>query len=112
MKQKIYFLPAILLILLGALHYGCEEEADEICQSFDAQCDSPELATTCCADDQCYYEYKGKKYENDAAGMEALIADMCGTDDETTAGIVQIEARLKEQTQKLMAEARASVICR
>ncbi len=112
MKTKIYFLPAMLLFLLGAVQYGCEEEADEICQSFDAQCDSPQLATTCCTDDQCYYEYNGKKYKNDADGMEELIADMCGSDDQqTTASVAKIEARLNEQTQKLMAEARASIIC-
>lgn len=110
MKKKIYLLPAFLLALLGAVHYGCEKEAEEICQSFDAQCNSPELATTCCTDDQCYYEYDGKRYENDADGMEDLIADMCGTDDEQTA-TAKIEARLHEQTRKLMAEARASMIC-
>lgn len=102
MKKKIYLLPAFLLALLGAIHYGCEKEAEEICQSFDAQCNSPELATTCCTDDQCYYEYDGKRYENDADGMEGLIADMCGTDDEQTA-TAKIEARLHRQTQKLMA---------
>ena len=113
MKNKIYFLPALLLIMLGAIQYGCKEEADEICQSFDAECNSPELATTCCTDDQCYYEYNGERYENDAAGMEQLIAAMCGTDEEqATASTQSIQLRLEKQTQKLMAEVRASMICR
>jgi len=111
MKKKIYFIPLMLLIILGAVQYGCKEEADEICQSFDAQCGAMDLATTCCTDDKCYYEYEGERYENDAAGMQELIAVMCDTNDETSASVLEIKSRLKAQTEELIAEARASVIC-
>ncbi len=109
--KKVYYFPLLLLVILGAVQYGCKEEADEICQSFDAQCGSAVPATTCCTDDECYYEFNGKKYANDADGMDALIADMCGTGNETSASSRGIKERLKVQTLELMAEARASVIC-
>ena len=109
----MFFLPIMMLALFGAIQYGCEEEADEICQSFDAQCNAPDMAITCCTDAECYYEYEGVSYPNDQEGMADLIAAMCGTDeeDETTASVIEIEARLKAQTQKLLAEARSDAIC-
>jgi hypothetical protein len=111
MNKKIYFIPIVLLAILGAVQYGCKEEADEICQSFSAECGAVDMATTCCTDAKCYYEYEGKLYDNDAEGMEDLIADMCPADNETSASVVEIKSRLKSQTEELIAEARASVIC-
>lgn len=113
MKKKIFYLPLILLGIFGAVQYGCQEEDEEICESFDANCDAPDLATTCCTDDVCYYEYNGKKYEDTEAGMADLIADMCGTGDTqaTNVSVDEIKHKLKSQTKRLMAEARAAVIC-
>ncbi len=108
---KIYFVPLLLLTILGAVQYGCKEEADEICQSFDAECGSLERATTCCTDNECFYEYDGERYKDDDEGMKELIAVMCNTDDDTSASVIEIKSRLKAQTEELIAEARASVLC-
>ncbi|PWE00135.1 hypothetical protein [Marinilabilia rubra] len=113
MKKKIFYLPLILLSILGAIQVGCQEEDEEICESFDANCDAPNLATTCCTDDVCYYEYNGKKYEDTASGETELIADMCGTGETQAVNVntEDLKMKLKSQTKRLMAEARAAVIC-
>ena len=118
MKKKMYYLPLILLALFGAIQYGCQEEADEICEQTppedvkNEQCkDVEESFTTCCTDNECYYLYKGERYETNE--MLQLITEMCGPqEDETSASVIEIEAKLKAQTQKLLSEARADAICR
>jgi len=113
MKKKLFYLPLVLLSILGAIQYGCQEDEEEICESFDANCDAPDLATTCCTDDVCYYEYNGEKYEDTDAGMAQLIEDMCVTGETQAVNISteDIKLKLKSQTKRLMAEARAAVIC-
>jgi hypothetical protein len=112
MKKKIYFLPLALLALFGTVQYGCQEEPEEICESFDAQCGAPIPATSCCTENNCYYEYDGEAYPDTDEGTANLIADMCGGDDEqTSAKVFSIKEELKAQTQRLLAEARADAVC-
>jgi hypothetical protein len=114
MKKKVFYLPLILLAILGSIQFGCSDDDDgEICESFDAQCDAPDLATYCCTDNTCHYEYKGKTYDNSESGMDDLIADMCGiSDKQASAKTEEIKALLKAKTEKLFAEVRSSVICK
>jgi hypothetical protein len=112
MKKKVFYLPFILLAILGIIQFGCNDDDGEICESFDAECDATDLATYCCTDNTCHYEYEGKTYDNSDSGMEALISDMCGiSDKQTNAKVMEIKARLKARTEKLLAEVRSSVIC-
>ncbi len=121
MKNKLSYLPFFLLIVFGLVHYGCEEESDEICELIPKieYCQAPDLATACCTENECYYEYEGKTYrfkdgdkEGEDKAMADLIADMCGIEDDGNQSVVlEMKTRLKAQTDRLLIEARASVIC-
>jgi len=71
MKRTAFSL-AILVFTFFSLLSGCTTTPDESCEQ-DEIC-AGKLVTACCTATECYYEYNGVKYGDDAASMALLAA--------------------------------------
>lgn len=72
MKKAKFFLPIILLGLFIAFISGCTTTPTESCEQ-DEIC-TGKTVTACCTDTNCYYEYNGVKYGDDAESKAKLAA--------------------------------------
>lgn len=112
MRKNILFLPLLLLGILFFITNACEkDEEGDVCESFDAQCGAPDLATACIDEnDNSYYTYNGKRYDcngddcDDA--MEQLLKDMCP--DISYERMQELQISLSNLTLKLMNEVRVT----
>ena len=108
MKKSLFIVPLAIIGIIMLVAISCEKDPEEICESFDAECGAPELATVCCTDDICYFTYQGKRYdcedEECSDGMEELLQDMCGV--ALAVDKKNMQVRLQELTHRLREEAR------
>lgn len=72
MKKTAFYLPAFLLVLFFAFISGCETVPQETCEQ-DEICVGKSV-TACCSDSNCYYEYNGVQYGDDAQSLANLAA--------------------------------------
>ncbi|HRX12849.1 MAG TPA: hypothetical protein P5210_14405 [Draconibacterium sp.] len=74
MKKAAFYLPAFVFGLLLVIISGCTTTPVENCEQ-DEIC-TGKTVTACCNEDECYYEFNGVKYGNDAASMAKLATDL------------------------------------
>ena len=70
MKRAAFYLPAILLGIFLVFISGCSTTPEETCEQ-DEIC-TGKTVTACCNEVECYYEFNGVKYGDDAESMTSL----------------------------------------
>ena len=90
MKRTPFYLSVFILGIFVALISACEITPEESCEE-DEIC-AGKTVTVCCDEIECYYEYNGVKYGDDAASLERLANDLgC-----TYTGIAAYETEIKD----------------
>ncbi len=74
MKRATFYLSVLFLGVFIAIVSGCTTTPTESCEE-DEIC-SGKKVTACCSDTECYYEYNGVKYGDDAASLAKLTTDL------------------------------------
>lgn len=72
MKKTAFYLQVFLLGLFLTFTSGCETTPLESCEQ-DEIC-AGKIVTACCTELECYYEFNGVKYGDDAESMARLAA--------------------------------------
>ncbi len=118
MKLKL-----IAFALLGALFMASctESESDEFCENPDAVCpdDTAIEASSCCTDQQCYWQYNGTTYncdgDNCTSVINQIVADACvasaNGEQLNVEDIEVLKLQMRAVTQKLLVEARGAAGC-
>lgn len=72
MKKATFYLPVFLLGIFLIFVSGCETTPAETCEQ-DEIC-SGKKVTACCTATNCFYEYNGVEYGDDAESLARLAA--------------------------------------
>jgi hypothetical protein len=74
MKKSVIFLSTLLLGVFLVFVSGCDTTPEEECVQ-EEMC-SGKTVTACCDESNCYFEYNGKIYGDDAESTEELLEDL------------------------------------
>ena len=74
MKRASFYLSVFILGIFATLISGCETTPLESCEQ-DEICTGKSV-TACCNETECYYEYNGVKYGDDAQSLAQLAKDL------------------------------------
>jgi hypothetical protein len=74
MKKSAFYLSVLLLGIFLAFVSGCSTTPEETCEQ-DEICTGKNV-TACCSDVECYYEFNGVKYGDDAESLARLATDL------------------------------------
>ena len=74
MKRASFYLSVFILGVFVALISGCETTPLESCEQ--EEICTGKSVTACCNETECYYEYNGVKYGDDAESLARLAKDL------------------------------------
>lgn len=74
MKKSAFYLSVLLFGIFLAFVSGCSTTPEETCEQ-DEIC-TGKTVTACCSENDCYYEYNGVKYGDDAESVARLATDL------------------------------------
>lgn len=118
MKLKI-----IAFAVLGVLFLSSctESESDEFCENPGAVCpdDSAIEASSCCTDQDCYWQYNGQIYDCDGddcqQAITAIVTSACAGSAEAqnlnAEDLAVLKLQMRTLTQRLLVEAKGASGC-
>lgn len=74
MKKSAFYFSVLVLGMFLVFIAGCTTTPQESCEQ-DEICTGKNV-TACCSDTECYYEFNGVKYGDDAESLARLATDL------------------------------------